>query len=372
VRVLVLKELRQVVTDRALFAYTVFIFTLDIVLAAGASSIELHEAPLAVQGQQHCAACRELTGRFRPPLFELRSASLDAREGPALLAGGKVRAVLALPETFEQDLALGRPTEVQLLVDTAQASQGFLAASYAERITAGFGAEWARRSLLREGLDPARVPELHADLRFWHNAALDETWFNTVSEWLTMLTIAAIVLPAAALVREKERGTVEQLLVAPLSPAQVVLSKVLAMVLVMLAGSAVAVLGVMHGLYGVPLRGSLALFFAVVALYAMACAGLGLATAGFARNSGQMSLIVILVVVPIVMLSGTWNMSESMPQWLQWLTELSPLRHFVLLAYGLLIRGAGLAMLWPALAKMLMLGAALFALGVLQFRRQFR
>jgi ABC-2 type transport system permease protein len=370
VRVLTWKELRQVVTDRALFAYTVFIFTLDIVLAAGAASIELHQVTLAVQGPRHCAACRELAARCRPPLFELRAT--PAGDALAQIADARVRAVLALPETFEQDLALGRPTEVQLLVDTAQANQGFLTASYAERIVAGFSAEWAQRNLVHAGIDPARLPELRADLRYWYNPALQESWFNTLSEWLTMLTIAAIVLPAAALVREKERGTVEQLLVAPLSPAQVVLAKVLAMVLVMLAGSAVAVLGVMHGLYGVPLRGSLPLFFAMVALYATACAGLGLATAGFARNSGQMSLIVILVVVPIVMLSGTWNMSESMPAWLQWLTELSPLRHFVLLAYGLLIRGAGLEVLWPALAKMLALGAVLFVLGVLRFRRQFR
>lgn len=370
VGVLVLKELRQVVRDRALFAYTVFIFTLDIMLAAGAASTDLHHAQLAVSGPQHCAACRDLAERFRSPMFELRRPPGDT--GPIRLEPGQARALLELPPGFEHDLARGQPTEVQLLVDTADAIQGFLTASYAERITAEFSTEWAQRNLLRAGQDPGRLPELRADLRFWHNEALDEVWFNTVSEWLTMLTIAAIVLPAAALVRERERGTVEQLLVAPLSPAQVVLSKVLAMVLVMLAGSAVAVVGVMHGLYGVPMHGSLPLLVAVVALYATACAGLGLVTAGFARNSGQLSLLVILVVVPIVMLSGTWNMVESMPTWLQWLTELSPLRHFVLLAYGLLIRDAGLDVLWPVLAKMLLLGTALFALGVWRFRRQFR
>jgi ABC-2 type transport system permease protein len=153
---------------------------------------------------------------------------------------------------------------------------------------------------------------------------------------------------------------------------QVVLSKVLAMVLVMLAGTAVAVPGVMHAVYGVPMRGSMVLFFAVVALFTMACAGVGIVASGFARNSGQMGLIVILVVVPMVMLSGTWNMVESMPGWLQVLTEFSPLRHFIVLAYGILIRGAGLDVLWPALLKMLALGSCLFAIGVLRFRRQFR
>lgn len=372
VRVLMLKELKQLLKDRALFAYTIFIFTLDVMLAAGASSIELQRAPLAVADPQHSAVGRELIGRFGPPHFEQRRQIADVREASALLDRGEVRAVLVLPERFQDDLALGRQTEVQLLVDTAQANQGFLVASYAQRISAEFGAEWAQRTLLREGVDPTRLPQLRAEVRYAYNASLNEVWFNTVSEWLTMLTIAAIVLPAAALVRERERGTIEQLLVAPLAPLQVVLSKVLAMVLVMLAGTAVAVLGVMHLGYGVPLRGSVVLFFAVVALFTMACAGVGIVASGFARNSGQMGLIVILVVVPMVMLSGTWNMVESMPRWLQWLTELSPLRHFIVLAYGILIRGAGLDVLWPALLKMLVLGAALFAIGVLRFRRQFR
>ena len=372
VRVLMVKELKQLLKDRALFAYTVFIFTLDVMLAAGASSIELQRAPLAVVQAQHSAAGRELIGRFRAPEFTLHRQLAELDEASALLDRGEVRAVLVLPGQFQDDLALGRQTQVQLLVDTAQANQGFLVASYAARISAGFGAEWAQRTLLREGVDPSRLPEVRADIRYAYNATLNETWFNTVSEWLTMLTIAAIVLPAAALVRERERGTIEQLLVAPLAPLQVVLSKVLAMVLVMLAGTAVAVLGVMHSGYGVPLRGSVALFFAMVALYTTACAGVGIVASGFARNSGQMSLIVILVVVPMVMLSGTWNMVESMPRWLQWLTELSPLRHFIVIAYGILIRGVGLEVLWPALAKMLLLGSALFAIGVLRFRRQFR
>ena len=372
VRVLMLKELKQLFKDRALFAYTVFIFTLDVMLAAGASSADLQRSPLAVAPAAHGAAGRDLVGRFRPPQFELHGVVAGAGEGLALLERGEVRAALVLPQRFDEDLALGRRTEVQLLVDTAQANQGFLVSSYAARIAGAFGAERAQRTLLREGIDPGRLPELRADVRYAYNAGLSERWFNTVSEWLTMLTIAAIVLPAAALVRERERGTVEQLLVAPLSPLQVVLSKVLAMVLVMLAGSAVAVLGVMHAGYGVPVRGSVPLLFAVVALFTMACAGVGIVASGFARNSGQMGLIVILVVVPMVMLSGTWNMVESMPAWLRALTELSPLRHFIVLAYGILIRGAGLDVLWPALLKMLALGAGLFAIGVLRFRRQFR
>ena len=372
VRALMHKELLQLLKDRALLAFTIFIFTADILLAAGATSIDLHHARIAVVDPGLQAAGRDLAGRLREPYFDLQYHGPAEQPALQLLERGEVRAVLVLPPDLQQSLMRARAADLQLLVDAAQANQGFLVATYTARIAAAFGADWAGQAAHRAAVAPRPLPQVVAELRYGANQTLDERWFNTISELLTMLTIAAIVLPAAALVREKERGTVEQLLVAPLTPLQVVLSKVLAMVLVMLAGSAVAVLGVMHAGLGVPVRGSALLFFAVVAVYAMACAGVGIVASGFARTSGQMGLIVVLLVVPIVMLSGTWNMVESMPPWLRGLVELSPLRHFVVLAYGILLRGAGLAQLWLPLLEMTALGALLFAVGVLRFRRQFR
>jgi len=134
-------------------------------------------------------------------------------------------------------------------------------------------------------------------------------------------------------VREKERGTIEQLLVSPLSPLQIVLAKVLAMAGVVLIGSLVAVGLVMRVLLGVPIAGSAPLFFALVALYAMTASGLGIVAATYARSSGQVGLIVLLLVMPIIMLSGTWNLRESMPGWLQAAIYLSPLRYMVDIAY---------------------------------------
>ena len=372
VYVLMQKELKQLVKDRALFAFTIFIFTLDIMIAAGAASVDLHRSPLAVHDLDRSTESRALVDRFQAPYFEYRGEVRDAAAGLALLDLGQARALLSLPPDFAERLQRGQPVELQLLVDTAQATQGFLFSSYTERIVGEYSAQWSERALQRAGADPRRLPEIRAETRFWYNAALEEAWFNTVSEMLGMITVATILLPAAAMVREKERGTIEQLLVAPVSPWQVVLSKILAMVLVMLAGTAVAVLGVMNGLYGVPFRGSHVLFFFAVAVFAITSSGLGIVAASFARNSGQVGLIVMLIVVPTIMLSGTWNMTESMPSWLQMLVEFLPLRHFIILAYGILIRGAELAVLWPALLKMALLGCVLLLVGVLRFKRQFR
>jgi len=149
-------------------------------------------------------------------------------------------------------------------------------------------------------------------------------------------------------VREKERGTIEQLLVSPLSALQVMLAKVGSMVVVMLAGTAIALFGIMQPVYGVPAKGSLPLLFALTAVYAFATAGLGLAAATFARTSGQTGLLVMLIVMPMVTLSGTWTPFESMPAWLRGVMTLSPLRHFVDIVYSILLRGAGLDVLWDS------------------------
>jgi ABC-2 type transport system permease protein len=173
-------------------------------------------------------------------------------------------------------------------------------------------------------------------------------------------------------VREKERGTIEQLLVSPLGPTQVLLAKTLAMTLVILAGTAVAYFGVMRPIYGVPSRGSLALFFALTAVYAFTSAGLGLVAATFTRRTAQVGMLALLIVMPVVMLSGIRTPWEGMPAWLRAVMTLSPLHHFIEIAYGILLRGAGLAVLWDSVLAMAVLGALLFAAGVWRFRRQFR
>lgn len=370
--VLTVKELKQLHHDRALFAYIVYIFTLNIFIAAGSASLELNRAPVAVVDGDRSAASRELAGRFLPPYFRQYGLIDGGRTGLALLDRGDVKLVLDIPPDFQRTLQRDeRPAEVQALVDTSQANSGFLAANYADRIVARYGAEWSRRRLGEAGIDPGQLPAIEDRVRLRFNPDLREPWFSTLSELLSMMTVACILLPAAAMVREKERGTVEQLLVTPLSPFQIMFAKVLAMGLVMLAGAALALYGIMVPFYGVPIRGSALLFFAVTALYAFTNAGLGLVAATYARNSGQVGMLVLLMVMPIIMLSGTWTPLASMPPWLQGLMTVSPLRHFVDVAYGILLRGAGLGVLWQPIAVMGLLGLVLFGWGMARFRRQF-
>ncbi|MDR3415913.1 MAG: ABC transporter permease [Nevskia sp.] len=365
------KEWRQLLRDRALFGFVVFVFTIDIMIAAGAAEIDLHGAVVGVIDRDASQASRELIYRLRPPYFDVRALPDDAAVVTRRLDRGELRAVLTIPQGFEGALLGGRPATAQLVVDATNVNIGYLVSSYTGRILAELAAEMVARRAAAVG-ESAPLPEVRLQPRARFNPTLDQSWHSTLSELLTMLTVASIVLPAAALVREKERGTIEQLLVSPLTPLQIVLAKVLAMTAVVLAGSLVAVLLVMEQLYHVPFLGSPWLFFAMVALYAMTASGLGIVAATFARNSGQVGLIVLLLVMPIIMLSGTWTLRESMPGWLQAVLNFSPLRHFIDIAYGVLLKGAGPAVIAVPALKMSLLGGAFFALGVLRFRRQFK
>jgi ABC-2 type transport system permease protein len=366
------KELRQLWRDRGLLGFVIYVFTFDIVLAAGGASFELNRMPVVVNDDDRSPAARDLAYRFQPPYFVLLGEVRNPAQVMSMLDREQARVLLDIPYDFSETLREGtHPATVQLLVDASHSNSGYLAASYAAAITNSFGTEWSQRNLARAGIDASAIPHVENRIRLWHNADLNEPWFHTIAELTTMMTVVCILLPAAALVREKERGTIEQLLVSPLSPLQVMLAKVVAMEAVMLAGVAVALFGIMQPIYHVPAKGSLTLLFVLTAIFAFTNAGLGLAAATFARNSGQTGLLVLLIVMPIVCLSGTWTPLESMPGWLRTAMMLSPLRHFVDIVYSILLRGAGLAVLWKSVLAMMALGGALFAIGLVRFRRQF-
>jgi len=372
VAALALKELKQLWRDRGLFGFVIYVFTINIVLAAGGASYELNRVPVVVNDDDRSQASRDLAYRFQPPYFSLLGEIQDPARALDMLDREQARVLLEIPHDFSETLREGtRPATVQLLVDASHANSGYLAASYAAAITNGFGEEWSQRSLARAGIDASAIPRVEHRIRLWHNADLNEPWFHTIAELTTMMTVVCILLPAAALVREKERGTIEQLLVSPLSPLQVMLAKVLSMEVVMLLGVAVALFGIMQPIYHVPAKGSLTLLFVLTAIFAFTNAGLGLAAATFARNSGQTGLLVMLIVMPIITLSGTWTPLESMPAWLRTAMALSPLRHFVDIVYSILLRGAGLNVLWQSVLAMVALGTVLFAIGLVRLRRQF-
>ena len=365
------KEMLQLSRDVPIGLLLVYSFTLAVFLTGNGIRSQLHNAKLLVLDSDHSFSSRELIHRFQAPFFRLEGEIADPQEGLRWLDRGKAMAVLEIPPRFHEQLATGEPTAVQLLVDTTNAPQGLSAASYAARIVGRFGQEIALARMMGADQSSENLPVIVSDHRVWYNPDQNDTWFESISHLLRQITIFAILLPAAAMVREKERGTVEQLLVAPLSPFQIMLPKVLAMTVVILCATAVALFGVMQPVFGVPIKGSVGLFFVLTALFVFTTAGMGLAAATLARNQAQVGMMTLLVVAPMMLLSGLVAPMEALPAWTRNLMILSPLRYFIEIAHGILLKGAGLSVLWDSVLAMALLGGVLFGFGMWQFRRQF-
>lgn len=366
------KELLQLFRDVPIVAFLVYSFTLAIYITGNGIRSQLHDASLLVHDADHSSSSRELMYRFQTPFFRLSGEVLDSREGIRQLDRGAAIALLEIPPRFHEQLVAGEPTAVQLLVDTTNAPNGLSAASYAARIVARFGQESAFERVGSVGGSSQDLPLIMSDHRVWYNPDQNEAWFECISHLLRQITIFALLLPAAALVREKERGTVEQLLVSPLTPFQIMISKVLGMTVVILCATAVGLFGIMQPVFGVPIKGSIILFFSLTALFVVTTACMGLAAATLARNQGQVGMMTLLVAAPMLMLSGITAPMEAMPTWVRYLMVLSPLRYYIEIANGILLKGAGLNILWDSVLAMATLGAALFGFGMWRFRRQFQ
>ena len=359
------KEMLQLSRDVPIGLLLVYSFTLAVYIAGNGIRSQLHNASLLVQDSDHSVSSRELIHKFKAPFFRLEGEIHDPQEGLRALDRGKAMAVLEIPPRFHEQLMTGEPTAVQFLVDTTNAPQGLSAASYAVRIIAQFEQEIVLARAGGTETSSQKLPVIVSDHRVWYNPDQNDTWFESVSHLLRQITIFAILLPAAALVREKERGTVEQLLVSPLTPFQIMLPKVLAMTVVILCATAVALFGIMRPAFGVPIRGSALLFFTLTALFVFSTAGT------VTRNQAQVGMMTLLVVAPMMLLSGLVAPMEALPTWTRNLMILSPLRYFIDIANGILLKGSDLSLLWESVLSMVLLGGGLFGFGMWRFRRQF-
>ena len=365
------KEILQLSRDVPLLLFLLYSFSLSVVVSGAGITMQLTNAELLVHDADHSHSSRELIHRFQPPYFTFAGEISDPREGLRQLDQGKVMVLLEIPPRFHEALMSGERTAVQLLVDTTNAPQGLSAAGYSVRIAGLFGTETGLASAGLSGAEGA-IPRVSSAHRVWFNPTQDERWFQSIAHVLRMTTIFAVLLPAAALVREKERGTVEQLLVSPLSPFQIMFSKVLAMSGVILIALSLALYGVLHPVFHVPMKGSTGLFFLLTTLHVFTTAGFGLVAATMAKNQAQVGMMTLFVVGPMLLLSGLTSPYESMPQWVQTVMTFSPLRYYIDITYGVMLKGAGLDLLWKPVVAMLLLGGALFGFGMWRFRRQFQ
>jgi ABC-2 type transport system permease protein len=356
------KELRSLARDPIMVALIVYAFTFSIYAAATAMPETLNRAAIGIVDEDRSPLSARIVDAFYPPYF-LPPAMITQAEMDARMDSGTDTFALDIPPEFQRDLLAGRTPTIQLNVDATRMTQAFTGSGYIQTIISGEVLAFAQRY---RAVAAAPV-ELVERMRF--NAELNKSWFGAVMEVINSVTMLAIVLTGAALIREREHGTIEHLLVMPVTPFEIMTGKVWAMGLVVLVACAFSLAVVVQGLLAVPIEGSVALFLAGATLHLFATTSMGIFLGTIARSMPQFGLLLILVLLPLEMLSGGTTPRESMPAIVQFVMLAAPTTHFVMLAQAILYRGAGLAVVWPQFIALAVIGSALFAYALARFRR---
>ena len=276
---------------------------------------------------------------------------------------GRFTFAMDIPPNFQRDVLAGKAPAIQLNVDATQMSQAFIGANHIQAIALAEVAEFVQRERQTD------TPTIDLALRMRFNPTLDDHWFMGVMELINNVTMLSIILTGAALIREREHGTIEHLLVMPVTPPEIMLAKVWSMGLVVLLATALSLLLVVQGWLHVPIAGSLPLFLCGALLHLFATTSMGIFFGTIARSMPQLGLLIILVLIPLQILSGGTTPRESMPELVQQIMLVAPTTHFVDLAQAILYRGAGFSTVWPQFLAIIAIGALFFAGALLRFRK---
>ena len=357
-----IKELWSLVRDPMMLVLIVYTFTVSIYVAATAMPESLHKAAIAIVDEDDSPLSARIVASFYPPHFTTPRL-ITLAEMDAGMDNGTYTFVLDIPPNFQREVLAGLAPAVQLNVDATRMSQAFTGSGYIQQIVAGEVGEFVQRHR-----SAAQLPvDLNVRMRF--NPNLEQAWFGSLMKIINNVTMLSIILTGAALIREREHGTIEHLLVMPVTPGEIMLAKVWSMGLVVLLAALVALVFVVQGALHVPVQGSVLLFMGLAALHLFATTSMGIFLATVARSMPQFGMLLVLTLLPLQLLSGGVTPRESMPEMVQQVMLAAPTTHFVVAAQAVLYRGAGLDMVWPQLLAILVIGGVLFTAALARFRK---
>ena len=356
------KELRSFFHDAVLLGLVVYSFSLAVLAQAQSNSEEVHNGSLAIVDEDHSALSRRIANAFLPPYFKPPQA-IDPHDVDRLMNTGQYTFVLDIPPNFERDVLAGRAPSLQLNTDATAMMQAGIGSGYAAQIVNAEVAEFLAHT------EAAPPPPVDLAVRIAFNPNLTTSWFLSVMGIISNITMLAIILAGAAVIREREHGTMDHLLVMPLTPFEIAMAKVWANGLVITAAVGLSLAVVVRGILAIPVVGSVPLFMLGVALYLFFTTAVGILLGTIARSMPQLGLLYIMIALPLNLLSGANTPLESMPAFLRVVMEASPTSHFVSFAQAILYRGAGLDVVWPEFLAVTLIGMVFFALALLRFRR---
>jgi ABC-2 type transport system permease protein len=359
---LALKEFRSVLSDKILVVFVLYAFTWTIYQQASGTSNEVHNASIAFADEDQSGLSKELINAFYPPRFQY-AARIRTDEIEPAMDRGRFMFIVVIPPQFEQNLLAGRQPDIQVNIDATAMQQGGIGAGYIHSIIT----QRLTTYLARMHVDTSAPLNLIERKMFNPNGI--SAWFSSIVAIINQLSLLTIVLTGAAVIREREHGTIEHLLVMPLTAFQIAMAKVFANGLVILIATMLSLFLVVRTILNVPFAGSPVLWFAGVLLYLFFATALGLFLGTISRSMAQFALLIVLVVMVLQLLSGGSTPVESQPGWLQAITYFLPSRHFVSFSQVIIYRGGGLAAVWRNFGMVAVIGLAFFSYSVTLFRK---
>ena len=358
-----IKEILGLWRDPLLLALIVYSFTMGVISNAKSAPDSINDAAIAILDQDQTQLSRRICDAFLPPMFATPHYLHDYNEVNDSMDKGIYTFIVVIPSGFQEKVLAKNDPEVQLNVDATRMSQAFNGTGYIQQIISNEVANFVSDTNGGKTPDTAEVL-----IRKRFNPNLTKAWEGAMNGLVNNVTMLALILTGAALIRERERGTLEHLLVMPVTPFEIMVSKVWSMSLVVLIASGLSLWIVVQDFLKVPVAGSFWLYMLAVAINVFAVTSLGIFLACFARDMPQLGMLMILVLLPLEVLSGGTTSQDNMPTAIRWFMQLAPTTHFVEFSRAILFRGAGLSIVWPTFLKMIGIGALFFTVALKRFR----
>jgi ABC-2 type transport system permease protein len=377
IKQMVVKEFIQIFRDKRMKAIIFVIPVIQTMVFGYAVTTDVNNIPTAVYDLDRSYESRELVRRLvASGYFTIRNYVSSPAEIQDLLDRGKVTMALQINRGFSEDLKRRTPTSLQILVDGTDSNTATVAMDYASRVIAQFSKDLRVKNppippLIKGGEGGFGMPGVTIDLRAraWYNPELRSKNFNVPGVIATVIMLTSLLLTSMAVVREREIGTMEQLMVTPLKPLELILGKTIPFAVIAFFDMAlITSIGVLK--FDIPIRGPILLLPVATAIYLLSVLGIGLFVSTIARTQQQAMMATFLFFMPAILLSGFVFPIENMPPIFQYVTYINPLRYFLVIIRGLFLKGNGIAVLWPNMLSLLVLGIVVLTLSSLRFRKR--
>jgi len=366
---MLIKEFIQVFRDPRMRIVLFVLPALQTVIFGYAVNMDVRNIPTAVMDRDNSSASRELTeiltssGHFR-----LTQRIDNDTEATALLDYGKVRVVIKIEHGFSQQLARGENTSVQALLDGSDSNTAGVVMGYLGRLSNEYNTRLQADFIKKHSGNAPRIGQVQLASRAWFNENLESPPFYVPAVITNILFVITMLLSSMAIVREKEIGSIEQVIVPPIRKSECILGKTLPFVLIGYID--VALISLVSALvFDVPIRGSLLLLFLATTLFLMSSLGIGLLISSISQTQQQAMMTAFFVIFPAMLLSGFAFPIENMPEPVQWLTMLNPLRFYMVIIRGIFLKGTGFWILWDQMLALGIIGFTVLSVAIMRFRK---